>query len=519
MIEVVVAMAILPRALPRIACPDSIPSDTWFHLYCARAIREARLRVPRELPRIVLPHEHTYPFLYHVALALFPEPARRIAERWTGAVLDACLVLAAWLFATWLEGATGRDSGGLLPLLAAAVFAFSPALLRLGSGPRAYNGSPRVLGQLLYFIHITLAVHAWFADSIVSLTVSAVAGAALLLSAKFSVQVMLLFGLFVAALVTPLYLILLAAAIMLAHVLSAGRAWRVFVGHYRHSKFYATVLQRVFLHPHRQGFAEYWGRLRHHLAHALRSRQAGGVWTWLLSENYRWHLLAVAFTPFLLAPVWLQDFPRMSGPERLLAAWALAGLAYFLVFQVRRLAFLGEAERYLEYALFPAVLLGLLSLPPGWHWLAWAYLGYCLLAAWHFSREYVRRNADQSRDFPAAQRVCDALCALEVGVVMPIGSHHWEALCRTSFPILTIGVNIDDTLLPREDFALVYGAYPYPSSEFEAIVERFQVRYVYSDKASLDHYARNIVKDPDRVYSRLEPIAESQAVVIYRVRP
>ena len=64
------------RAVPRLTRPHALDSDSYFHLCCARAIRENRLRLPARLPGVVLGHEYTYPFLYHWLLAALPERAR-----------------------------------------------------------------------------------------------------------------------------------------------------------------------------------------------------------------------------------------------------------------------------------------------------------------------------------------------------------------------------------------------------------------------------------------------------------
>ena len=168
-------------------------SDTYFHLYCAATIRKKSFRLPNKLPRIVLDHEYTYPFLYHCLLAIFPIKIRHWAERVSGAVFDTISVVIVYLFSRWLFQ---THSNPYLAEMVAALYAFSPGLLRMGSGPRAYNGSPRTMGQMLYVLHATSAFVGIHENSIGFLTISVISGSMLTVTAKFGTQVLLMFGIF-----------------------------------------------------------------------------------------------------------------------------------------------------------------------------------------------------------------------------------------------------------------------------------------------------------------------------------
>jgi hypothetical protein len=404
-----------------------------------------------------------------------------------------------------------------LPAVAALSLALSPALLRLGSGPRAYNGSPRVLGQFLYVAHLCTAYHAYTTGSAWTLAASTIAGAGIFLAAKFSAQALVLFALPLIAFVTPWYALLLLASCLAALVLSNGCVWRTWVGHVRHSLFYSSVLQRVFLYPYRRSLRDYVIAAWSHGRMARRGRLGIAV-QWLFSERHPVHLFFTFFAPFLLLPLWLCRFGDYPPESRFLVVWAGAGFFWFIATSTERLTFLGEGERYLEYALVPATLLALHTLSDQYAWLVFAYLAYSAAAAAYFVREYVRRYRGMSDAHAESEQALARLAAMPPGVVMPIGSFHWMALCCTPLPVLTIGVNIDETLLPREDFKLVYGNYPYPSPRFDEIVARYDVRYVMSDKASLDYYAAHIVKDSPGIYARLDPVIEAANLTVWRVR-
>jgi hypothetical protein len=503
------------RAAPRLWCPHALTSDTYFHLYCARLIRASGFRLPHRLPQVVLGHEHTYPFLYHYLLALLPHGPRMRLERISSALFDAATLAAAAWFMLWLQGLHEWEMDSRTPLLVAALLAFSPALLRIGSGPRAYSGSPRPLGQLLYLLHILCAYHAFVTHSPVTLATSVLSGAAVFTAAKFSIQVLLFFAPFFAILVSPWYLALLLLSLAAALLLTGGKVWRVLVGHYRHSNFYVRVLQQIYLYPGIGSLKGYALALASRARDVIIKRTWKAALDWYFSEPHPLHLLLTVYTPFLLLPFLAEDSRSM--PQRFLLAWTVAALIWFVATKTRPLRFLGEGERYLEYATLPSLLLAvdfMIRIHPAW---AYGFLAYSVIAAAYYVRSFAVQNAAGESRFPETVRAFETLDGMPAGVVMPIGSLHWQTLYYTKFQVLTIGGNIDETLLPRDEFMLVYGRYPFPSADFGKIVERYGVTYVVSDRLHIGHYAGKIFGDAGAFFGLLQPLFESPSLVIYQV--
>jgi hypothetical protein len=509
LVTLIAAAAFLLRALPRWRYRDAITADTYFHLYCAGVIRHNRLRVPRQLPRVMLPHEYTYPFGYHYALALFGGAGRHWAERLTGPVFDcAALALVAWCS---LANTPARQA-----LLVIALYAFSPGFLRIGSGPRAYSGSPRTFGQFLYLAHVLSAYIGLFQDHALALALSVLAGAAVVLVAKFSVQVLLFFGIAFGLLLSPAYFVLLAGSLLLAIAISAGRAWRVLVGHWRHSHFYFSFLQKVFLYPEFHTFGAYLRAAAGIAKRALVNGEWKQATEWFFSERHPVHLLLTVFTPFLAVPLVMLEDRSLYPFERFLLVWAAAGLACFVLTKVRALLFLGEGERYLEYATFPALMLAVSYLDDRMPWLVYAFLAYCLTAAWVYFGMCRTSFARLEKAFQETEPGFAGLSAGS-GAILPIGSFFWQALYRTTLPVVSIGGNIDETLLSREEFMLAYGNYPYPSADFAAIVATYDVAYVVTDRPHLAHYTERILKSPAEFFERVTPLYDSPSLLIYGV--
>ena len=129
MIYLIFLLSFIIRAFPRVLLKNTYVSDTYFHLYCARVIRENSFRIPQKLPRVMLNHQYTYPFGYHLLLALFPLKSRLWIERFTGATFDTISTAIVYYFSRWILQESGYSYREELPLLVTILYAFSPALL------------------------------------------------------------------------------------------------------------------------------------------------------------------------------------------------------------------------------------------------------------------------------------------------------------------------------------------------------------------------------------------------------
>jgi hypothetical protein len=364
-------------------------------------------------------------------------------------------------------------------------------------------------------LHLAFAYHAVATGSLLTGAASVLSGAAIFAGAKFSAQALLFFAPFIAVFVAPGYLALAALAAAAAVLLTGGKAWRVLVGHYRHSDFYVRHLQQVFLHPATPTLRGYVSALLASLGEARARRTVRPVVDWYFREPHPLHLLFTVFTPFLVAP--FAAAQGGSAAVQFLLAWSGAALVWFVATRTPPLRFLGEGERYLEHALFPALMLAtdlLLRVEPAW---VYGYALYSAAAAAYYAAAFRARHAASETGHADAERAFAALHRLPPGVVLPIGSVHWRTLFHTRFPVLTIGGNVDLSLLPLEEFMLVYGRYPYPSADFAGILRRYDVRYIVSDHPHLRHYAEAILGSRQSFSDGVRTLFDTPRLVVYEV--
>jgi hypothetical protein len=514
---VLIVCCFLVRAFPRLILRNAINSDTYFHLYCSAVIREHSFRLPEGLPRVMLKHAYTYPFLYHYLLALFPLRYRLWAERLTGAIFDTLSLILVFLFALWISGQGKEPAARHIPIMLCALFAFSPAFMRIGSGPRAYNGSARVIGQMFYLLHLLAAYYAFQTRSFVALGISLLAGAALIITTKFGTQVLLLFGMWFGGLLSPYYFFMLAGCFLLSIVLTKGHAWKVILGHVRHSIFYARHLQTVFLYPHirtaqkylRSGLSVTWA--------AVRFFRFGKALRWYYSESYFPHLLVTVFPQFLLIFTYISWYAELDSPDRFLVVWMGAAFFCFLLAKLRPFLFLGEGERYLEYGLFPSLYLVVKFLPLRFELFLLAFLIYSILSTAFFIWQYIGNYGKADQEYERTEALFSELNRSQEGVVMPIGSFHYQVLYRSRFLVLTHGGNIDERLLPYKEFELVYGNYPYPSRRFREILCKYHVCYIVTDPIALKYYREEILKQPDEFDRSIQILWHLPTLIIGKV--
>jgi hypothetical protein len=147
----------------------------------------------------------------------------------------------------------------------------------------------------------------------------------------------------------------------------------------------------------------------------------------------------------------------------------------------------------------------------------WIFLAYSLFSAAIYLWGYLRRGRQAEEAFEKMEQAFGELNRMPPGVIMPIGSFHWQTLYWSHFPVLTFGGNVDEELLSCEEFMLVYGRYPYPSEHLERILAEYHVSYLVSDEEHLAYYLKEILQVPERFYRRVKSLYRSPGLMIFQV--
>jgi hypothetical protein len=402
----IIIFTMLSRIFPRLIRPWGRGSDTYYHLLAAQRLRENRFHIPAGSNGLLIPGPFDYPPLFHYILAYFPKSTRDRLEPYLGGIFDTLLVLATYL---WVYYLTGRPELAALQLdpagtawVASLVLINCPLLFGVAYGPRAFMGTPRPLAEL--FTSLALMAGALFSltgqTAWAGLTVLPAALA--VLTGNFALQVLVSFSLVLAVFLQSLFFLSLPLlTIAGALIISKGHYWVVLRGYLAYIGYYANTLIHIFKWVRDRGSLKNLKTLvrdmRHHPVQVCR---------YLYMDNQYSALLIKC--PWLFLWLWLAmvHWPQMQGSKAhwYLLAWVSGGLAAFFLTSMRRFLFLGEAERYVEYAMpaLAALIALMLPLSGSAYRLFWGIMVFSgvqlIINYLFFIRNYSRAGESQARD-------------------------------------------------------------------------------------------------------------------------
>jgi hypothetical protein len=345
--------------------------DAMTHLVAIDIVRRNGHRIPRDTPQFLCSTGYDYPGLFHKLLSYIP---RKLLERgeWLMSPgfegLHAALVyLGAWFLMT--ELGTGAGARGAAFLVAAG-WAITPLLThnpRRGSviGERCFG---YIWGHVFLFCTIVATVKGDWLWAIPAVLAFAIATA----SSKFALQAMGFVTLAFAALrLDPMPVAILAIAAAASVLLSLGYVLTVVAGTLNHSRFYHSFLVRV--HDYTRSFST--RDLRQGLLLLLRGRRREAMAAFRRHPVHRLPGLVPWTFPFIAAWIVLPS----GGTESALIQWTLATMIVTAATASDTLKFLGEAERYMEFALLPMICLSVILPPPLGPILLFAVFAYCFI--------------------------------------------------------------------------------------------------------------------------------------------
>lgn len=333
---------------------DGYVGDGMTHLVMTEAIRHNGGRIPHRVDRFLLDRPCDYPMLFHAIHALVP---RAKLERFEWAVcpfwegVHAGLVFVA---ATFIAGeGFGHGQPEIVGLMTAAGVFLTPLLMRepsravvYGERPFGFMAADMALCGVVLFSATGQA--AWLAIVVAATAVT-------LASSKFALQALVFVSAGIALIrFDPMPVLLVGAALALAILATGGYGWRVLRGSLRHSNLYRTWI--VHVHTYTRELRN--SQLVRALA-LLAARRPGEAW-----QAFRRHPLSgLLWVPWLIPFGWSATVAIDGSPELVgwLVAWAFAAVLVMAVVLSERLKFLGEAERYLEYALLPMACLSAMA--------------------------------------------------------------------------------------------------------------------------------------------------------------
>ena len=473
----IVLIAIVTRSLPRFICPDARGNDAYYHLHAAQRIKLNRYRIPHTLELYALPGIYDYPPLLHYVWALFPESWHLQVERFSSAIVDAIYASMVYLVSIYL--ATGLNASNDISSRALCItilFLMSPALTSVGTGPRAYQGTPRPLGELFFFLSFSATLLYKYESDPLMLLLAGFCGALLLLTSKFGAQVFFFFHLIVIGYYRELeFLIIPFLSIAFSFLLSKGYYRIIARGHWEHCRYYRNaIVKRFYLVTNKNR----WTDLKNLLTNLVKNPVAAAR-TLLMDNTYLIMLIQhpqLFYIPF----VWKTIDGSAGLIQTFLAMWIFAGLIIFILTSLKPFLFLGEAERYLEYVLFPQLFL--IAATDTFFSFFYYLIIYEIIIYLAYTSIFIYTYSQKAKSLDAFKEMATFINSEPtINKVLPIYLNDAIQLAYDSGKkIAHFPGNLRDQFFKFAEFLFFYAkVYPFPNENLQALMKRYHFDTVY----------------------------------------
>jgi hypothetical protein len=506
MIAIILIVAFSLRVLPRILLPYAIADDGYEHLSSARQIRENRFRVPAFYDKSLFAQIFGYPFLVLYIFGLFPKRAELWAERLISPICDTLLITVSLLL--FSKMIPGRND---LFFLYGLSLSLLPAYLRNDVGPRAYQGSARVLAQLLFIAMVSLYCQYIDSQNTTYYFLALLPGAIIFLSSTFGSQVFAFGSLIIACVYSWKILIFLVLAFLLFYLLTLGKASQIIRARAGHYEWFFKFYQRIYYQ--KWGFLknpirDYAGRVKHWMTLLLRGKFSETL-KYVLTVNNPLHILLTCFFFYLS----VFSFGTNSEAYQFLNAVAISCFSLYLITMLKPLLFLGESYRYLEFGA-PVALLLFFSQFKENTWLPWFISGWIVVSFLQYlfyQIEFYRNYKKENDNFHEYERFfLDVNNKVDGNVIVSV-HFRTKAAYFGNFSYLGNRGIMNLKHLSLEDNFLAFGKYPHPGENYRKLIERFNVKYwLIMDEELEDYCGSN--KDAAKLSDILFPVVSSSAL-------
>jgi len=518
MLYAILLFAFFIRYLPRIILPYAIADDGYNYFGESENIRKARPLFPEFLSKTVFKSRCGYSHYYPLLLSIFPKKYEILVESLLSPLFDTLLIFCSAKFFLLVFANSGIAQAEELVLYFTLLLSILPAFLRNDTGPRAYNGSARVMGQFIFLLIIFSYYHYLQTNSILFFVLGAALGSILFPLSAFASQAFVFTGLFI-GIFSPMYFLVLLSSFVILYIFSFGKAIKMFAPRFTHYKWYFKFYQKVTLYKWsylKNPFVDYFNQLKLWIKLFFTFKLRSVIIYVNLCYNPI-HLLITSFF-FYIAAFTVKPF---SSPEYFLVAVSFACLIVFALTMMKRLLFLGESYRYLEFGIPPALIIFFLQFHQAewFYYLIWTWIGVAAIRYIFFQVEFYNKYKGENTNYPVYKTFFAGINKIISDNVYASGHFRCKAAYFGDFNYLGNRGFINLEYLSVDDNYLAWGNYPYPSGDFESVIKRFDLRYWLTTSAELEAYL-GYTKEFGDFKSILEPIASDEKIdtVLYRIK-
>jgi hypothetical protein len=445
--------------------------------------------MPQKLRRYTIDTVWDCPPWFYWVFSFASRKMRQRTEWLLGPIADTIQVMIVFLFCLSISG------NYLASFIAGLIFSIVPILIKPDA--RTFFFSPRPYGELFATLAILFALlfvvyySLWFGVASVIFT------SLVLLTGKFPTQAVLFSFLgFSVFYLTLWFLLFFLLGLAFAILLSKGYYLKTLRAHIRHSRFYQTTI----VHRHTwtrtvSGFGELKSLLSRDLGRKARAR------TVLLRNPL---VNALAFAPFL--PLFWIMIPfawdTLTSDRTLIsmAVWANVMFLLVMVISIRQLRFLGEAERYEGFGVFPLCILVpilLLSLNSLLFWVIFSLVvAFSVVLVYFNYKTSARFFGGSKKDKDSSEEFFEFLQSIPAGRVLCVPANiSPEITYKTTHSTLYWGGSLPGRNFSHEEFDELFAEFPYPNRQLGRVAKKYGADIIVFSKRGTEEEIGKIEYD------------------------
>jgi len=494
----------LTRSIYRFIAPYNVGRDAYGHLSLIQDIRESGHRIPESPSKAATEGKYLYPLLVHWILSFFLRDTVEVIERYFSGIMDMILALLI-VSVGFLDILTWKQV-----VIALIVFVATPEFMRpyLSHGVGMSGRKPGLFFTTICFLSLSIwmSIGGVFSTTgILSLTVSTVSGAFVVLTSKFSLQALFFISVGMVY-VTPVSLAVFVGAIVLAIVLSQGFAVPLLKGHIVFLYDYAVSKQ--FKIPHTNSMR------------ILPDMSSVESVTDLLEQVYKNDIIRPTVNNLFVvsvAVVYIASYytgESVSTPAGF-DVWIASGVGAFVLTSLPYLRFLGQAERYLEYIYLPSVVVLALAWDAYGEWYSIFLVGIVaagLVTVPVYTWVYKNVFYDEG-DEERFNEVIRSLGEKDPDVVLmqPIWKGR-DVAYETPHKVVDLILNGGSTEESTEEINRLFPTkYGYLTGEVNWIEEKYDPEWIVFELSQLPEFPEESIRPPDT-----QPEYENEGYQMYR---
>jgi hypothetical protein len=410
-------------------------------------------------------------------LAFFPQSWHLEIERWISAAFDTLNSQVVYLFSVYyLLHVNYQGEPARMALWISVLFVFSPALTSVGTGPRAYQGTARTFGELLFMLSMSCSIVYFFEGILTFLFLGGFFGGLLLLTSKFGAQVLVFFNIILFLYFRDItWVIVPAMSFLCAFLFSWGHYKEIAAGHVEHCQYYRKAIsKRFYMVSEKNRLADLKNVIHDFYQDYYRAAR-----TLLMNNTYTLLLLKNPQLFYVLFLV-VANALALGKEEKLLLVWTGAGLLAFLITSLKPFLFLGEADRYVEYGLLPQFIL--IGIAENIFPFTYYILGYEVILYIAFVSIFIHQYSQKAKDLSEFKEMASFIRSdNSIQRILPIYLNDAIQLAYESGKgIAHFPGNFRDRFFPVSEFLSFYGkVYPFPDEDLCALMKYYKYDVIY----------------------------------------